>query len=60
MPHSPAQWVPLEELGTYRLDAQLPNKSQKPSLFAYYLQPFDEQEKLDLQFVVQGRRYLPH
>ena len=26
LPHSPAQWVPLEELGTYRLDALLPKK----------------------------------
>ena len=58
--HSLAQWALLEELGTYRLDALLPNNSQKPLPFAYYLQSFDEQEKLDLQFVAQGRKYLPH
>ena len=58
--HSLAQQAPLEELGTYQLDALLPNKSRKPSPFTYYLQPFDEQEKLDSRFVVQGKKYLPH
>lgn len=58
--HLLVQWVPLEELGTYRLDALLSNKSHKPLWFAYCLLPFDEQERLVSQFIVQWRKHLPH